>query len=239
MLNHRYFLTGTDTDAGKTLVSQLLLYRAKVQQLQGFGLKPVAAGCELIDGQLSNSDARLLRHASSVQHAYLVHNPIALEAAIAPHIAARQVAQELSVERLLQACQPALTLATDVTLVEGAGGWLVPLNQQQTLADFAIALKAPVILVVGMKLGCLNHAMLSANSIINSGLPLAGWVANQIDPDMLSAEENLADLTAWFHDQQIPHLGTVPNLIDTTSEQLCQSTDYIRWPWECGSDHFA
>lgn len=232
MLNHRYFLTGTDTDAGKTLVSQLLLYRAQAQNLNALGLKPIAAGCEMIDGQLSNSDARLLRQASSPQQPYEVHNPITLEAAIAPHIAARQVNQELSVEGVMQACQPGLTLETDVTLVEGAGGWLVPLNQQQTLADLATTLGAPIILVVGMKLGCLNHAMLTAQTIINSGLTLAGWVANQIDPEMLCAEENLEDLKHWFEGQQIAHLGTVPNLADTRPQQLQQLVDHIRWPWE-------
>lgn len=232
MLNHRYFLTGTDTDAGKTLVSQLLLYRAKAQGLTCFGLKPVAAGCELIDGQLSNSDARLLRQASSPSHHYAMHNPITLEAAIAPHIAARQVGQELTVDGLLDACQDGLSLATDVTLVEGAGGWLVPLNRQQTLADFAKAINAPVILVVGMKLGCLNHAMLTAEVIKSSGLQLAGWVANQIDPNMLSASENLYDLTQWFEDRGIPHLGTVPTLQNTQPEQLSRLIDHVRWPYE-------
>lgn len=232
MLNHRYFLTGTDTDAGKTLVSQLLLYRAQTLNLRGFGLKPVAAGCETINDQLSNSDARLLQQASSPSYDYSVHNPIALEAAVAPHIAAEQVGVELSVETLQTACKPAISLPTDVTLVEGAGGWLVPLNQQQTLADFATALNLPVILVVGMKLGCINHAMLSAEIILQSGLPLAGWIANHIDPDMLVAAENLNYLKGWFAEKQVPHLGTVPVLANTEPHQLAQLTDHVRWPWE-------
>ncbi len=212
----RYFVTGTDTDAGKTLVSAALLHKAHQQGLSTFGLKPVAAGCEQRSGEWQNDDARLLRHYSSLQHAYHVHNPVALQAAIAPHIAAAQEQRALSVSQLLNACQPSLEINADLHLTEGAGGWLVPFNDGsqgdiETLADFAIRLDTPVILVVGLKLGAINHALLTAQMLLAHGRQVAGWVANAIQPDMQVQAENIQFLRRWFSQNNIACLGEVPH----------------------------
>jgi dethiobiotin synthetase len=229
----RYFLTGTDTDTGKTLISSALLLNARQLGFSTFGLKPVAAGCEHMNGEWQNSDARLLRQYSTITASYPVHNPIALEAAIAPHIAAQREGIALSVSSLLTACQPALEIEADRQIIEGAGGWLVPLNDTETLADFACALKLPVILVVGMRLGCINHAQLSAQAIQASGLPLAGWVANCLHADMDAQQDNLDYLTQWFQRQNVEHLGTVPRFsgIDTSrEEELSAVAAHLHWP---------
>ena len=204
----RYFITGTDTDAGKTFVSALLLHHARQLGLSCFGLKPVAAGCQRNDEhQWVNDDALALQEASAPQQSYSLHNPVALAPAIAPHIAAAEINAPLSSQGLLDLCQPGLSQNVDIQLVEGAGGWLVPLNEQETLADFAKALDAEIILVVGMKLGCINHALLTLSMIRFSGLKLAGWVANHIDPDMCRADDNFTYLNNHI---DAPCLGRIP-----------------------------
>lgn len=216
----RLFITGTDTDAGKTFVSSILLHLAQQQGLSCFGLKPVAAGCEPdADQQWVNDDALALQAASVPTQPYAVHNPIALVPPIAPHIAAREVNTQLSCESLLKQCQPGLTQPVDVQLVEGAGGWLVPLNDRETLADFAAQLDAEIILVVGMKLGCINHAMLSAELIRQSGMKFKGWVANHIDPDMSRPDENFAYLQKHI---PAPCLARIPYSADKAAAQLTQ-----------------
>ena len=212
----RYFVTGTDTDAGKTLVSAALLLKAQQQGLTTFGLKPVAAGCETVttsDGpQWQNEDAQLLRQYSSEQQPYAIHNPVALQAAIAPHIAAQQENQALTCSQLINACQPAFDSPAQFQLVEGAGGWLVPLNDDETLADFASAIDADIVLVVGLRLGCINHALLTAHMIQQSGARLAGWVANSLSDNMDAQADNLAFLKQWFSEQQVNFLGHTPYL---------------------------
>ncbi|KZZ41009.1 dethiobiotin synthase [Thalassolituus sp. HI0120] len=233
----RYFVTGTDTDAGKTLVSSALLQKAQQQGQTTFGLKPVAAGCELTDGdngkEWQNEDAQLLRRYSSEQHPYSTHNPVALRAAIAPHIAAELENNSLSKASLFEACQPGLDATVDFQLVEGAGGWLVPLNNTETLADFACELDAEIILVVGLRLGCINHALLTAHMVQNSGARLIGWVANSLSENMEAQAGNLAFLKQWFTEQSISFLGHTPFIagIDRTDpEQLQQITDCLTLP---------
>lgn len=235
MSSRHYFITGTDTDAGKTLVSAALLLRASQQGLSTFGLKPVAAGCDWHQQQWQNSDALLHQQYSQPAAGYATHNPLALPDAIAPHIAAARQQQHLTVQQLLQRCAPALNSSADVRLTEGAGGWLVPLNGQETLADFACALQAPVILVVGMKLGCINHALLTASAILASGLPLAGWVANHRPPEMTCAAENQLFLQHWFCQRGIPLLGAIPPLpgLDPSDpQQLATVAAVLRLPDE-------
>ncbi len=233
-MTQRLFITGTDTDAGKTLISAAYLLKAQQQGLTCLGLKPVAAGCEQqSSAQWHNSDALLHQQYSQPAQDYYIHNPIALQAAIAPHIAAQQEQCVVTVASLLQACQPALRQKPDLLLCEGAGGWLVPLNNAETLADFACALGAPVILVVGMKLGCINHALLSARAIQQSGLALTGWVANQLPPGMTAAEENLQFLQHRFNQQNIPCLGVIPPIdaLDCTDKQQLQAVaGRLHWP---------
>ncbi len=206
-MKNTYFITGTDTGVGKTLVTAALLHLAGQQGLKAFGLKPVAAGCEVTAEGLRNDDAQLLQAHSSVKLPYEQVNPIALRAAKAPHIAAADENRRLSLDRLVGLCRGTLMQPADLRLIEGAGGWRVPLNDFEHLSSLPLQLKTPVILVVGLRLGCLNHALLTAEAIQRDGLPLAGWVANGIDPQMESVEENLSALRRCI---SAPCLGVVP-----------------------------
>jgi dethiobiotin synthetase len=201
------FVTGTDTDVGKTVVAAGLLRAAARQGLRSLALKPVAAGCRVVDGALVNDDALLLMREAGIALDYADVNPVALEPAIAPHIAAERAGVDLSCAALLEHCRARLEVDADLALVEGAGGWLVPLNDRETLADLCEQLGADVLLVVAMRLGCINHALLSAGEIARRGLRLAGWVANCVDPKMPALEANLATL-----DQRLeaPCIGRVP-----------------------------
>lgn len=214
---HAYFVTGTDTDAGKTSVAAGLLYAAKQQQLSTLAMKPVASGCAETEHGLRNSDALALMAQSTVQLPYSQVNPYAFVPAIAPHIAAEEAGVELCVTDLYQAAQVVLQQHADFTLIEGAGGWRVPISATEFLSDLAIALKLPVILVVGVKLGCINHALLTAQAIINDGLKLAGWVANVVDPHCARLAENLVTLK-----QQMPApcLAEVPYLPLASAEAV-------------------
>lgn len=203
----QFFITGTDTDVGKTVVSAALLHAAGKNGLKTLGLKPVSAGCEDTGEGLRNGDALSLMQHSNCQLPYAQVNPIALEPAIAPHIAAAHSSKRLSADRIVGICRGALMTPHDFALVEGAGGWRVPLSERESMADIAIALGLPVILVVGMRLGCLNHALLTAEAIARDGLPIAGWVANHVDPHMAEPEANVASLVQRF---PFPMLGRVP-----------------------------
>jgi len=205
----RFFVTGTDTGAGKTLVTAALLLNARAFGRRAVGLKPVSAGCLLSDGQWVNDDALLLQNHSSVRLDYSEVNAVALESAMAPHIAARRAGIELRATTLVDAVGRVAGQGHDAVLVEGAGGWLVPLNDTETMADVASGLGYPVILVVAMRLGCLNHALLTARAIEAAGLPLAGWVANTTGTTMEAYDDNLQAL-----DQRLPalRLGAVPYL---------------------------
>lgn len=206
MAKKAFFITGTDTNVGKTLIASGLLVAANNMGLTTAALKPVAAGCEKTDAGLRNSDALLLQSVITEPMAYEQINPIALEAAIAPHIAAQHEKRVLSADRLAGFCRGSLNQA-NVTLIEGAGGWRVPLNPSETLADLARILRLPVILVVGVRLGCINHALLTVEAIRNDGLTLAGWVANCVDAEMPALQENIQSLAARI---PAPCLGVVP-----------------------------
>jgi dethiobiotin synthetase len=204
-----YFIAGTDTDVGKTLVAAGLLLAANARGLRTLALKPVAAGCTRTPEGLRNADALLLQRCMSVELPYEQVNPVALEPAIAPHIAAQQAGMRMSVDRLAGFCRGALMQRADLALVEGAGGWRVPLNQREFLSQLAVALQLPVVLVVGMRLGCINHALLTAETIARDGLRLAGWVANRCQAEMSCYEENVQTLRALL---PAPCLGEVPYL---------------------------
>lgn len=214
-----YFVSGTDTDAGKTLITSGLLAAARKQELKAFGLKPVAAGCEQTKDGLRNDDALKLMAAASVELPYELVNPVTLEPAIAPHIAAEQTGKRITADRLAGYCRGALFRKYDLAFIEGAGGWRVPLNDRDFLSQLPKMLDTPVILVVGMKLGCLNHAVLTAEAIVRDGLKIAGWVASRITPDMNCFEENLATLTSLM---PAPCLGVVPHLDNPDSETVAQ-----------------
>jgi dethiobiotin synthetase len=203
-----YFVTGTDTGVGKTVVTAGLLAAAGVAGLRAVGLKPVAAGGFRRDGEWVNEDALVLQATANVPLAYAEVNPVMLPEAMAPHIAAARAGRALAVGSLVEAITGVLaTHRPDVALIEGAGGWLCPLNDTETLADLAVALRAEVLLVAGLRLGCLNHSLLTAGAVGAAGLRLAGWIANSLDPAMPVAAENVAALRA-----RLPGscLGTVP-----------------------------
>jgi dethiobiotin synthetase len=200
-----YFVTGTDTGVGKTLISCALLHAFAAQGKLVAGMKPVAAGCN-DDGQ--NEDALQLLASGNIATGYELVNPYCFPQAIAPHIAARHDGTEIQFARITESYKK-LTALAEVVIVEGAGGLLVPLNEQQDNADLALELGMPMILVAGMRLGCLNHALLTVEAIAARGLTLSGWVANIIDTDMVFAEENIAALQQRI---AAPLLGVVPNL---------------------------
>ncbi len=190
-----YFITGTDTNVGKTFISQILLNRCQNAGLSTLALKPIASGCAQTPNGLVNDDAIALQRAATIPLPYESVNPYAFEPPIAPHIAAAQAGVSFTVNALIQTLTPILNTKADIKLIEGAGGWLLPLNAEETFADVITQLNAKVILVVNMKLGCLNHALLTAEAIHNRGLTLTGWVANSVNEKMPYYEENLATLS--------------------------------------------
>jgi len=214
---YKFFIAGTDTDVGKTLVAQGLLEAAKQRGLSCYGLKPIAAGCESTERGLENQDALRLMHASSVKLSYQQVNPIALKAAIAPHVAAAMENRKLEGHRVVGFCRGAMMTRADLVLVEGAGGWRVPLNSRETLAMLPKDLNLPVILVVGIKLGCINHALLTVEAIIRDGIELAGWVANKIDPDMSQCTDTIDYLRAAI---KAPLIGVIPYIKEVVPELL-------------------
>lgn len=221
-MKKRFFIAGTDTDAGKTLVTTGLLTAANRKGMRTIGLKPVAAGCEQTPDGLRNSDALQLQQAASVKLSYEQINPIAFEPPIAPHIAAEQEGRALTADRLAAYCRGAMMQPADLVLVEGAGGWRVPLSMRESLARLPQLLELDVILVVGMKLGCINHAILTAEAIARDGLRLAGWVANHVDPEMACPEENLATLERLF---RAPLIGRVPWLEQPSVDAVADCLD--------------
>lgn len=212
-MKHCYFITGTDTEIGKTTIAAGLLHAARLRGLTTAAVKPVAAGCERTAAGLRNDDALTLQAECFPPLDYALLNPVALEPAIAPHIAAAEAGLALNAASLAVDCRTVLARGADLTLVEGAGGWCVPLNDGETLADLARELGMPVIMVVGLRLGCINHALLTAEAIAADGLSLAGWVANQVDPHMDRQQHNLDTLRSLM---PAPLLGVVPRLAPLT-----------------------
>lgn len=209
MAKKKFFIAGTDTDVGKTLVATGLLAVANQRGWSTVAIKPVAAGCEQGADGLRNEDALLLQQTMSISLPYAQVNPVALQPAIAPHIAAEQAGRRLSLSQLAGFCRGVLMQSADLAVVEGAGGWRVPLNRTETMAGLARELELPVILVVGVKLGCINHALLTAEAIRADGAAMAGWVSNQLDPEMPCYRQNLNSLRALL---PAPCLGEIPFL---------------------------
>ena len=201
------FVTGTDTGVGKTLVSAALLHALSKHHARVVGMKPVAAGTQCINGVQANDDVLALRAASSLAVPPELDNPVLLPDPVSPHIAAARAGVQIDIAHLV-ACHRALATLADAVVVEGAGGFQVPLSATETGADLAQALGLPVVLVVGLRLGCLNHALLTAEAIRARGLTLAGWVANHVDPAMLAQEDNIAFLRQRL---QAPLIASIPH----------------------------
>ena len=187
------YVTGTDTGIGKTLASCALLHALRGHGLRAVGMKPVASGCERVDGEWRNADALALQAAGEAGIAYADVNPFALEHPLAPELAARDADTEVRLQPILEA-HARLSAHADALVVEGVGGWAAPLSAPLMQADLVRALRLPVLLVVGLRLGCLNHALLSARAIAADGAHLAGWIASHVDPAMERVEDNLAML---------------------------------------------
>lgn len=206
-MQRSFFVTGTDTDAGKTVITTGFIDLLTQSGLRVAGMKPVASGCVMTDAGLRNDDALQHQAHSNVDLPYRLINPYAFLPAIAPHIAADHVQVSIDLD-LLQDRFNQIQREVDVVVVEGAGGWFVPLNTTQTIADLAIQLQLPVILVVGIKLGCINHALLSVQAIQQSGLTLSGWVANTVEIN----DESDTIISSLQQRINEPCLGIVPTL---------------------------
>lgn len=219
-----YFVTGTDTEVGKTTIAAGLLRAARQAGLSTAAAKPVASGCVMTDHGLRNEDALTLLAECTLPLSYEVVNPFAFAPAIAPHLAAREAGVELNAARLAEPVRQVLALQADFTLVEGAGGWRVPLAGHETLADLAAMLELPVILVVGVRLGCISHALLTAEAIERDGLRLAGWVANIVDPATSRIEETIETLHSHL---PAPCLGCIPHLPVASAEAVSRGLDLL------------
>ncbi|WP_116139614.1 dethiobiotin synthase [Trinickia diaoshuihuensis] len=214
------FVTGTDTEIGKTLVSCALLRGFANAGLAAAAMKPVAAGAEFNaeDGMWHNEDADQLDAAAGVLLPPEVRTPYLLQAPAAPHIVAAQEGRTLEIAPIVQCHREAMQRA-DVVVVEGVGGFRVPLDGTRDTADLAVALGLPVVLVVGVRLGCINHALLTADAVAARGLRLAGWVANIVDPAMRFADENVQTIREWLaREHGAPLLGTVPHLAPPSAQ---------------------
>jgi dethiobiotin synthetase len=197
-LKQAFFITGTDTNVGKTYVACKLINDYVAQGYKVVGMKPVAAGGDFVDGKWLNEDVLKLETASNVNAPRELINPYSFKEAIAPHIAAGKSGVEIKVEVIQQAFKQLADMA-DIVIVEGAGGFLVPINSEETMADLTAALNIPIILVVGMKLGCINHSLLTVEAIQARNLNLHGWIANNIEPDMAFCDENIATIAQKIH----------------------------------------
>lgn len=218
------FVTGTDTGVGKTLIACALLHRLQARGLRALGMKPVAAGVEPTPEGPANPDVVALRRASSWAAPLNQVNPYCFEPPVAPHLAAQEAGVRIEIAPIRKAFD-ALRASADAIVVEGVGGFLVPLNDREDAADLAVALALPVVLVVGMRLGCLNHALLTQQAVVARSLRLSGWIANSIDPHMARFEQNLQALRERL---AAPLLGVIPNrsVPDPASFELRLPSDF-------------
>lgn len=204
-----FFIAGTDTGIGKTTISAILLKKFNEKGYKTVGLKPLASGCALnAKNDLENDDALILQKAASVFSEYETINPIALIEAVAPHIAAQKMKIELTKKLLSEKILSSINKDADINIIEGAGGWCIPLNDHELYSDGIVDLKIPVILVVGIRLGCLNHAILTFQSMLQHQVQLIGWIANCVDSNMLEVNSNIDTLKQWI---KKPCLGIVKN----------------------------
>jgi len=212
-----FFITGTDTGVGKTYSTVALMRYFKAKGLSVVGMKPVAAGCEWVEGQLKNEDALLLQQNSSVALQYQEINPYTYESPVSPHLAADK--NPVKINNIVQGFEHLKTKA-DVVVVEGAGGWFAPLNKEEDIADLAKALQIPVIMVVAIRLGCINHARLTFQAIQTTKMACAGWLAVCVDPDMSLQAENINTIKQKI---SAPLLGILPYLEEINFDVLAKS----------------
>lgn len=212
-----YFITGTDTDVGKTVCTKALLQAASKQHKSTLAYKPISAGCEETHLGLRNEDALILQQNSTLKVGYDEVNPIAYKQPIAPHIAAIENEQPICLTLINQGLDFLQQQQAQFLFVEGAGGWHLPINNQQLFSEWVIERQLPVIVIIGLKLGCLNHALLTLKTIEQSGLTIAGWVANHLQHDMPYVEQNINTLKEFI---DAPLLGTIPFLGNINEQDL-------------------
>ena len=221
---HDFFITGTDTGVGKTVVAAALLDAFAHAGNRVIGMKPMASGMREGSFRHANEDVEALVAASNVDAPIELVNPYCFAPAIAPHLAARQAGVDITIEHI-RACHEALARLAGCVIVEGAGGLLVPLNATEDWRDVVQALQLPVVLVVGMRLGCLSHALLTADALYNRGLSFAGWVANRIEADMPLFDENVETLRARL---TAPLVGVMPYAPDRTRARMALDLEILR-----------
>lgn len=210
------FITGTDTGIGKTTASVLLLRQLKHQGYRVAGMKPIASGCETTTEGLRNEDAVALMAQASIELPYDLVNPFSFEEPIAPHIAAHNAGREINIKTIVNNYKQ-IAAQVDIVIVEGVGGWAVPINEQQTTAQMAQALGLPAVLVAGIRLGCLNHTLLTARAIQSDGVQCAAWIANHLDEDTEYKTENIDYLQKTL---PCPYLGAIRYPADINSSYL-------------------
>jgi len=215
-MSRGWFVTGTDTAVGKTLVAAALIHQLAQTGERVVGMKPVASGCRTTPDGLRNDDAEMLMAAASVNVDYRDVNPYAFEPMISPHLAAREAGEKIELENVFKHFE-ILAQQSDAIVIEGVGGWMAPLGHIITNEHMARTLDLPVILVVGLRLGCLNHALLTARVVESAGMELVGWVANTIDADMARIDENINTLKERL---AAPLLGHVPYLESSNFEAI-------------------
>lgn len=215
-----YFITGTDTGIGKTWVTVALMEYFKAQGKSVVGMKPVASGCDIVGGKLVNDDAVLLQKHSSIELAYDTINPYAYKQPISPHLAGKDNPADFN---RIETAFTKLRNQADIVLVEGAGGWYSPLNASQHNGDLAKALGLPVLLVIGLRLGCISHAVLTAKAVAADGASFAGWLVNGLKPDD-GYDKPVIDTLAGF--LQIPCLGKLPYSPGQNFAQMAQAIDF-------------
>jgi dethiobiotin synthetase len=201
-----YFVTGTDTEIGKTVVTLSLISALKATGIKVGGMKPVASGCERTSLGLRNDDALKIQSLSSEDQVYELVNPYAFEPPIAPHVAASNVGEKIDIHQL-RVCFEQLSLNVEKVVVEGAGGWKVPLNNNEAFPDLVRELGLPIIMVVGLRTGCINHALLTAEAIKQDGLYLQAWVANGVDTEYTTSRATVDYLLEHI---DAPLLGHIP-----------------------------
>ena len=212
MTARRIFVTGTDTGVGKTVIACALVRGLRQLGARVAVMKPVASGAVRTPQGLRNADALALIEAAGSSAAYALVNPYCFEPEVSPHIAAKEAMIDVDISMIRESFE-ALTAGADWVVVEGAGGWLAPINDRRSMADVALALEAPTLLVVGIRLGCLNHAHLTRFAVAARGVPFAGWIANEVDPAMARTAENLATLERLLGESAlavVPHMGAAP-----------------------------
>lgn len=231
MKHKGFFILGTDTNVGKTTVAVDLLSFLKTSGYSTIGLKPIATGAKEHEEGLRNADAIALQKAATICLPYEQVNPFCFKLASAPHIAAAQQARPLSLAKIIQSFQPLLSYAADYCVIEGLGGAAVPLNATETMLDLLHALNLPVILVVGMRLGCLNHALLTYEVLRKRKIPMLACVCNHVDPNMCFPEENSLYLKQSMH---VPFFSFVPY----QKRNALDSGSYIEWSNLINTENF-